>query len=65
MVPSEVEAIMTGLRAARPGDLLLLFADDLKRTWDQVVGFRPAMRPRAAVSMQPAGGNAYLMRPPS
>ena len=65
VVPSEAEAIMAGLRAARPGDLLLLFADDLKRTWDQVVGFRPAMRPRAAVSMQPAAGDAYLVRPPS
>ena len=59
VVPSEAEAIMAGLRAARPGDLLLLFADDLKRTWEQVVDFQPVARlKRSALSVQPVGAEA-------
>lgn len=58
VVPCEADAILAGLRAARPGDLLLLFADDLKRTWEQVVSFRPTVRPRAGISMQPVAAQA-------
>lgn len=41
VIPDEVEAIATALSLGRPGDLLLLFADDLPRTWKQIVEFRP------------------------
>jgi len=41
MIPDEQEAVSTALRWARPGDLVLLFADALNRTWDQVVHFHP------------------------
>ena len=54
VVPAEADAILAGLSAARPGDLVLLFADDLQRTWDQVVNFRPAVRPKPVVGVQPA-----------
>lgn len=50
LVPSEAEAILAGLRAARPGDLVLFFADDLQRTWEQVVRFQPT-RPKPAVAV--------------
>jgi cyanophycin synthetase len=42
LVPSEVHAVDTALGMAQPGDLLLLFADALQRTWDQVTHFKPA-----------------------
>lgn len=60
VVPSEADAILAGLRAARPGDLVLLFADDLKRTWEQIVSFRPAARPAFALSTQPVSAAARV-----
>jgi cyanophycin synthetase len=39
VVPDEYEAVETALRLAAPGDLLVLFADALTRTWEQVVNF--------------------------
>jgi cyanophycin synthetase len=39
MISEEQRAVEHALRLARPGDLLLLFADDLQRTWGQVEAF--------------------------
>ncbi len=41
IIPDEQEAIDAGLRMARPGDLLLVFADALIRSWKQVIKFKP------------------------
>jgi cyanophycin synthetase len=41
-VPDEQEATLQALREAAPGDLLLVFADALTRTWKQILGFTPA-----------------------
>lgn len=41
-IPDEQQAVLAGLRMARPGDLLLIFADELARTWGQVVHFHVA-----------------------
>ena len=43
VVPDEQEAIDTALRAGQAGDLLLVFADALSRSWGQIVGFRAAV----------------------
>ncbi len=48
MVPDEREAHEHALRLARPGDLVLLFADALTRTWKQVINFRPDAAPSPA-----------------
>ena len=42
VVPEEVAAVEAALTMAEPGDLVLLFADALERTWDQVTQFKPA-----------------------
>ena len=39
LVPDEQEAVTAALRMARPGDLVLIFADALQRTWNQIVHF--------------------------
>lgn len=44
VIPDEFEAMTAALGMAKPGDLLLLFADDLPRTWKQIVEFQPRMR---------------------
>ena len=41
VIPDEQAATDTALREAQPGDLLLLFADAITRSWKQVIQFRP------------------------
>ena len=41
IIPDEQEAIDAALRMGQPGDLLLVFADALTRSWKQVTKFKP------------------------
>jgi cyanophycin synthetase len=41
IIPDEQEAIDAALRMGQPGDLLLVFADALVRSWKQITKFRP------------------------
>ncbi len=45
IIPDEQEAIDAALRMGRQGDLLLVFADELTRSWKQVIKFRPEGAP--------------------
>src|SRR5262252_5104238 len=42
IIPDEQEAIGTALQMGQPGDLLLIFADALVRSWKQIIKFKPA-----------------------
>ncbi len=42
IIPDEREAIDAALRMGEAGDLLLVFADNLTRSWKQITKFRPA-----------------------
>ena len=42
IIPDEQEAIDAALNMGEPGDLLLIFADALTRSWKQITKFRPA-----------------------
>ncbi len=42
VIPDEQEAIDAALNMGQPGDLLLIFADALIRSWKQVIKFRSA-----------------------
>jgi cyanophycin synthetase len=57
LIPDEQEAIDAALRMGQPGDLLLIFADALTRSWKQVIKFRPdgtaASRPVPASRPEP------------
>jgi len=53
-IPDEQQAIDAALKMARPGDLVLVFADALTRSWKQIIRFKPdgdmpAAAPRAEV----------------
>jgi cyanophycin synthetase len=50
IIPDEQEAINAALNMGAPGDLLLIFADALVRSWKQITKFRPA----GAAEVQPA-----------
>jgi cyanophycin synthetase len=41
VIPDEQEAIEAGLAMSQAGDLLLVFADALVRSWKQVIKFKP------------------------
>lgn len=47
VIPDEQEAIDAALRMGQPGDLLLVFADALVRSWKQIIKFRPEGMPAA------------------
>jgi cyanophycin synthetase len=49
VIPDEQEAIDAGLGMSEAGDLLLIFADALVRSWKQVIKFRPKGAPEAGV----------------
>ena len=41
LIPDEQEAIEAGLQMGKPGDLLVIFADALTRSWKQIIRFQP------------------------
>jgi cyanophycin synthetase len=53
VIPDEQEAIDAALRMGLPGDLLLIFADALVRSWKQIIRFRPEGTPAQAVPRAP------------
>jgi cyanophycin synthetase len=52
IIPDEQEAIAAALAMGRPGDLLMIFADALTRSWKQVIKFKPEAG--SAVAAAPA-----------
>jgi len=50
LIPDEQEAVDAALRMARMGDLILVFGDEITRTWKQIIHFRSdgAQRPVTA-----------------
>ncbi|MDX2193271.1 MAG: cyanophycin synthetase [Gemmatimonadales bacterium] len=54
VIPSEEAATLAALELGEPGDLVLLFADNLTRTWKQVIGFRPRVAAAPAPRPRPA-----------
>ena len=60
IVPDEQQAVDHALRMGQPGDLLLIFADALVRSWKQIIKFRPdgsdepTTKPAPVVQQTPA-----------
>jgi cyanophycin synthetase len=48
VIPDEQEAIEAALRMGQAGDLLLIFADALARSWKQITKFKPSGAPAGA-----------------
>jgi cyanophycin synthetase len=62
-IDSEREAIDAGLKMARPGDLLVVFADNITRSWKQIIYFKPefgAAPARPNLTESPASALASL-----
>ncbi len=53
VIPDEQQAIDAALRMGQPGDLVLVFADALTRSWKQIIKFQPSGDvPRAALRVE-------------
>ncbi len=55
IIPDEQEAIEAALHMGQPGDLLLIFADALIRSWKQITKFRSATSPAPGSALTMAG----------
>jgi cyanophycin synthetase len=55
VIPDEQRAVDAALRMARSGDLVLMFADALQRTWSQVVEFHPEQEGPGAARVESNG----------
>jgi cyanophycin synthetase len=53
LIPDEQQAVAAALSMGRPGDLLLVFADALTRSWKQIIKFKPEAA-REAPGPQPS-----------
>jgi cyanophycin synthetase len=53
LIPDEQEATARALEIARPGDLLLVLADNVRRTWKQIIYFNSGARPEQATKQAP------------
>ena len=68
IIADEQRAVDAALRMARPGDLLLVFADTIARTWKQIIHFKPdgsgkstpAPAPAAPLAAAPTSPGAEL-----
>jgi cyanophycin synthetase len=50
IIPDEQEATSAALNMGQPGDLLLIFADAVVRSWKQITKFKPSWAPAAQLS---------------
>jgi cyanophycin synthetase len=66
VVPDEQEAVLRGLTTSEPGDLLVVYGDQIARCWDQIVGFRPhrgdGAAPREDAPVLLPEGEAFALR---
>jgi cyanophycin synthetase len=63
VIPDEQTATDTALREAQPGDLLLVFADAITRSWKQVIQFRPEAPARLAERPRPSRPEPAALAP--
>jgi cyanophycin synthetase len=63
IIPDEQEAIDAALKMGQAGDLVLVFADALARSWKQITKFRPAGAPEVVVRAVAAPTNMPAATP--
>jgi cyanophycin synthetase len=71
IIPDEQAAIEAALRMGQPGDLLLVFADALTRSWKQIIKFKPEglvaaqVTPGSPLPVNGSGGSAVPSHAPA
>jgi cyanophycin synthetase len=64
IIPDEQAAIDAALRMGEPGDLVLIFADALVRSWKQITKFKPSGAAAAQAAVLPASPAGASTAPP-
>ncbi len=54
MVPDETESVAFALEQAKPGDMLTIFVDNIKRTWKQIIYFNKDRTSDVETKSEPA-----------
>ena len=62
VIEDEQEAVAAALTDARAGDLVLIFGDNVNRSWEQIVTFQPVDAERRAIR-RPVQGNGATVPP--
>jgi cyanophycin synthetase len=62
VIEDEQEAVAAALTDARAGDLVLIFGDNVNRSWEQIVTFQPVDAERRAIR-RPVQGNGATVTP--
>jgi hypothetical protein len=63
VIPDEQDAIDAALHMGEPGDLVLIFADALVRSWKQITKFKPSGAPAAQPAAHPAKAPSFASSP--
>ncbi len=63
IIPDEYEAIDAALRMGQPGDLLLIFADALTRSWKQIIKFKPEGTSHSKAAAAPSKFSETMAQP--
>jgi cyanophycin synthetase len=63
LIPDEQAAIAAALEGGERGDLILVFADKISRSWKQVIYFKPASDEPAFVAAEDGSVPALLVSP--
>jgi cyanophycin synthetase len=63
VIPEEPEAVAKALEQSREGDLVVIFGDNITRTWKQVVSF-DSSEDQAAAGGETAKANSYVEEDP-
>jgi cyanophycin synthetase len=63
IIPDEQEAVDAALRMGAAGDLVLIFADALARSWKQITKFKPSEAPAREAPAREAPAPAALTPP--
>jgi cyanophycin synthetase len=64
VIPDEPAAVDAALRLAEPGDLVLIFGEQISRTWKQIIRFVPGAS-RVATAAAPPPAPVRIDLPPA
>lgn len=59
VVPQEEVSVRTALGMARPHDLVLVFCDNITRSWKEIIYFQPAEAPRPVVAEERIAADGF------
>lgn len=63
VIPQEEESVRTALGMARPNDLVLVFCDDITRSWKEIIYYEPVEPPRPVAAEERVAAAGFDVPP--